>query len=251
MAMCAAFLPFSLSPPSHSLRNFTQGPVNMYNCPVVTVSESTFENNHAQSVFTDLPARVSGGGLSVTIYDRNDSSVMQGAFNYTIQSCNFFNNNANATAPTADTLSILNGGHLNGRGGGVAFYMVHPSVIEIKVLGCNFTNNSASAIGGGLYVFSPELVTEGDFTITDNHFEGNTAESGGGVALGPAFQRNNGNKNLNKTVLKESVLFSRNMFVQNKAIVNGSGGAMFLGPGGWVIGYNAHCLNPASTIEQT
>ena len=221
----------------------------MYNCPVVTVSESTFENNHAQSVFTDLPSRVSGGGLSVAIDGRNDRSVMEKTFSYTIQSCTFFNNNANSTAPTADSIPILEGGHLNNRGGGVTFYLVRSSVIEIKVLGCNFTNNSAFAIGGGLYVFSPELVTEGDLTITDNHFEGNTAMSGGGVGLGPAFQRNNGNKNLNKTVLKESVLFSRNMFVQNKA--NGSGGAMFLGPGGWVIGYSTHCLNPASTIEQT
>ena len=221
----------------------------MYNCPVVTVSESAFENNHAQSVFTDLPSRVSGGGLSVAIDGRNDRSVMEKTFSYTIQSCTFSNNNANSTAPTADTTSILEGGHLNDRGGGVTFYLVRSSVIEIKVLGCNFTNNFASAFGGGLYVFSPELVTEGVFTITDNHFEGNMAMNGGGVALGPAIQRENGKENLNKTVLKESVILTRNMFVQNKVI--GNGGAMFLGPGGWVIGYNTHCLNPTSTIEPT
>ena len=245
-------LPFSLpiSLLTHSLRNFTQGPVNMYNCLVVTVSESTFENNHAQSVFTDLPSRVSGGGLSITIYDRSNSSVMQGgAFNYTIQNCTFFNNSANSTLPTAGTISILEGGHLNDRGGGVTFYLVHSIVVEIKVLGCNFTNNSASAFGGGLYAFSPKLVTEEDFTIADNHFEGNTAMSGGGVALGAVFQQQNVKENLNKTVLKESVVFNRNMFVQNK--VTGDGGAMFLGPGGWVIGYNTHCLNPARTIEPT
>ena len=212
----------------------------MYNCPVVTVSESTFENNHAQSVFTDLPSRVSGGGLSITIYDRNNSSVMQGAFNYTIQSCTFSNNNASSMALTAKTISILEGGHLNDRGGGVTFYMVHSSVVDIKVLGCNFTNNSASIFGGGLYVFSPELVTEEVFTITDNHFEGNTAMNGGGVALGTIFQQN-GKENLNMTVLNESVVFNRNIFVQNKVIVNG--GAMFLVTGGWVIGCNAHCLN--------
>ncbi len=136
----------------YSLRNFTQGPVNMYNCPVVTVSESTFENNHAQSVFTELPSRVSGGGLSVTIKDPNNSSVMRGAVSYTIQNCSFSNNNANSTATTTDTITILEGGHLNNRGGGVAFYVVHPSVVEIKVLGCNFTNNSASLAGGGLYI---------------------------------------------------------------------------------------------------
>ena len=196
----------------------------------MTVSESTFENNHAQSVFTDLPSRVSGGGLSITIYGRNDSSVMQGAFNYTIQSCNFSNNNANSTVPAAGTRSILQGGHVNDRGGGVAFYVVHPSVIEIKVLGCNFTNNSASAYGGGLYVFSPELITEEDFTIADNHFEGNLAILGGGIKLSAYFQQTNEIGCLKKNVFTKSVTFSRNVFVRNKAKC---GGAMSLGPGKW------------------
>ena len=221
----------------------------MYNCPVVTVSESTFENNHAQSVFTDLSSRVSGGGLSVTIYGRNNSSSMRGAVNYTIQNCTFFNNSASSTVPAAGTRSILEGGHVNNRGGGVAFYVVHPSVVEIKVLGCNFTNNSASLAGGGLYVFTPEVDTEKDFTIADNHFEGNTARSGGGgIALGAVFQHKIGKEYLNITVLKESVVFSKNMFVQNKG---NRGGAMFLGPGGWVVCYNTHCLNTCKKYKPT
>ena len=222
------------------IRNFTQGPVNMYNCPVVTVTKSTFENNHALSVFTDLPSRVSGGGLSVTIYDVNNSSVTKKTISYTIQNCTFSNNSANSTAPTTDTISILEGGHLNGRGGGVAIYVVHPSVVEIKVLHCNFTNNSASAYGGGLYIFTPEVDTEEDFIIADNHFEGNVAAvGGGGIAVGAVFLQKIGKEYLNKTVLKTVVLFSKNMFVQNKG---NRGGAMFLGPGGWVVCYNTHCL---------
>ena len=206
---------------------------------MVTVSESTFENNHAQSVFTDLPSRVSGGGLSVTIHDRSNSSVMQSQFSYTIQNCTFSNNNANSTVPAAGTTSILNG-HVNGRGGGVAFYVVHHLVIEIKVLGCNFTNNSASFTGGGLYVFSPEVDTEMDFTIAMNHFEGNTAKNGGGgIALAGGLQQKIAKEYLNKTALKESVVISKNMFVQNKGT---RGGALYLGLGGWVVGYNTHCL---------
>ena len=228
--MCTSFLPFTLSLFPHSLRNFTQGPVNMYNCPVVTVSESTFENNHAQSVFTDLPSRVSGGGLSVTIYDRSNSSVVHSQFSYTIQNCTFSNNSANSTVPLADTTFILQGGHVNGRGGAVAFYVVHPSVVVIKVLDCNFTNNSASIFGGGLYVFSPELITEEDFTITDNLFEGNVAESGGGIILGATFQQTNEIGYLDNNVFTESVTISRNLFVRNRAK---RGGAMSLGPGKW------------------
>ena len=195
----------------------------MYNCPVVTVSESTFENNHAQSVFTDLPSRVSGGGLSVAIYGRNDSSLMRGAFNYTIQSCTFSNNNASSLVPSAGTFSILEGGHVNGHGGGVAFYMVRSSVIEIKVLGCNFTNNYAPAFGGGLLIFSPETVPEEDFTIAGSYFEGNEAEAGGAISLSVTFLQKGKTE-----VLTKNVIYTNNVFVRNKARF---GGAMYFGPG--------------------
>ena len=211
----------------------------MYNCSVVTVSESTFENNHAQSVFTDLPSRVSGGGLSVTIYGCKNSSVMQAAFNYTIQSCTFSNNSAISTVPATGTRSILEGGHVNGRGGGVTFYVVHPSVIVIKVLDCNFTNNSASAYGGGLYVFSPELITEEDFTIADNHFEGNLAILGGGIKLSAYFQQTNEIGYLDKNVFTKSVTFRQNVFVRNRAK---RGGAISLGPGKWASVILQTCL---------
>ena len=205
---------------------------------MVTVSKSTFENNHAQSVFTDLPSRVSGGGLSVTIYDRNDSSVMKKTVSYTIQNCTFSNNNANSTTISARPISLLKGRHINGRGGGVAFYMVHPSVVEITVLGCNFTNNSAPFYGGGLYIFTPELVTEEDFTITGNHFEGNEAGSGGGITLGFAFQLTSGME-LNKDVLTVSVILSKNTFVGNKAMRE-HGGAVFVGPGKLAVTFGAY-----------
>ena len=195
----------------------------MYNCPVVTVSESTFENNHAQSVFTDLPSRVSGGGLSVTVYGHNNSSVMQGAFNYIIQNCTFFNNNASSPVPSAGTFSILEGGHVNDHGGGVAFNVVHPSVVVIKVLGCNFTNNYAPAFGGGLLIFSPETVPEEDFTIAGNHFEGNEAEAGGAISLSVTFLQKEKTKTLTK-----NVIYTNNVFLRNKARF---GGAMFFGPG--------------------
>ena len=204
------------------------------------MSESTFENNHATSVFTDLPSRVSGGGLSITITYHNSNGisnnfVMQGTYNYTIQNCTFFNNNASSIAPTTRSHSILEGGHINNRGGGVSFYVVHPSVVEFKVLHCNFINNSASAFGGGLYVFSPELLTEEDFTIAYNHLEGNEARiSAGGIAIGIIFQHTKWIQYLNKSVLTESVIVCRNTFVRNRAIL-GHGGAMFIGPGEWAV----------------
>ena len=119
--------------------------------------------------------------------------------------------------------------------------MVQPSVVLIKILQCNFTNNSASGFGGGLYIFSPVLFTEEDFTIADNYFEKNEAVNGGGIALGATFQLTDGKEFLYKDVLTESVIFSRNTFVRNRATV---GGAMFLlVPGQWTIECNAYCLS--------
>ena len=227
--MCSALPPF-LSLPFHSLRDFTQGPVNVYNCLVVTVSGSKFENNHATSVFTDLPSRVSGGGLSITINDTRNSSVTQGTYNYTIQYCTFSNNSANSTTPSARPIPILQGGHINGRGGGVASYVVNPSVVDFRVISSNFTNNFAHIYGGGLYIFSLELFTEKDFTIADNYFVGNEAGSGGGIALGAALQQEARFEYLKKEVLTVSVVFRGNTFVQNRAIPD-FGGAMLIGPG--------------------
>ena len=202
----------------------------MYNCKDVTVSSSTFENNHAQSVFTDLPSRVSAGGISITILGNSNSSAIQGTFAYTIQNCNFSNNSAISTVATASTVSVLEGSHVNGRGGGVGFYIVHLSVVSIIVLQCNFLGNVA-AIGGGLLIISPDLATEEDFTVADNHLEGNEAiSSGGAIALGAVFQQTHTKLRLLKDILTKSVIFNGNRFVRNIAHV---GGAMFLGPGEW------------------
>ena len=213
----------------YSYRNFTQGPVNMYNCKDVTVSSSTFENNHAQSVFTDLLSRVSGGGLSITtLYDNSRCSVAQRRVSYTIQNCTFSNNSANSTVATAHIPAILSGSYVNNRGGGVAFYVMNPLVVTINVSHCNFFNNTAPHFGGGIYIFSPKVVTEEIFIIANNWFEGNEAgNSGGGIVLGAPFLQA-GKRQQQMNYFKKSVKFTRNTFVKNQAMY---GGALWLLPG--------------------
>ena len=176
--MYAALPPF-LSLPFHTLRDFTQGPVNMYNCLVVTVSGSTFENNHAKSVFTDLPSRVSGGGLSITINDTRNSSVTQGTYNYTIQNCTFSNNSANSKTPSVRPIPILQGGHINGRGGGVASYVVNPLVVDFRVISSNFTNN---------FEYLKKEVLTVSVVFRGNTFVQNRAipDFGGAMLIGPS-----------------------------------------------------------------
>lgn len=240
--MCTVLPPF-LSSPFLCTRDFTQGPVHMYKCSEVTVSGCTFENNQAQSVFADLPLRVFGGGLSITIlYGNQNSSVKLGPINYTIHNCIFSNNSANSIVPAAGTGSVLQGSLNNGRGGGVAFHVDYPLAVKVKVLHCNFSNNYASAYGGGLYLVSLQVVTVDHFTIADNHFEGNEARSsGGGISIAAAFQQTDGAEYLNKDIFSESVIFSNNTFVQNRAI---HGGAIALAPGEWTVSYNfLQCLD--------
>ena len=190
--------------------------MNMYNCKVVTVSSSTFENNHAQSVFRDLPSRVPGGGLSITTNSSLTHSKSRRTFTYTIQDCTFSNNSANSTVDSADTTTLLSFAYINNRGGGVAIYVVHPSAV-INISRCNFTNNFAPYLGGGLYMFSSEQITEEDYTVADNYFEGNEAKFGGGIALGTSSRK-----------VKDDVILTRNTFLRNSASF---GGAMFLVPG--------------------
>ena len=212
----------------YSYRSFTQGPVNMYNCKDVTVSSSTFENNHAQSVFTDLLSRVSGGGLSITIsYDSSSCSVAQRRVSYTIQNCTFSNNSANSTVATAHTPAILSGSYVNDRGGGVAFYVENPIAVTIDVSHCNFFNNTAPYFGGGVYIFSPKGVAEEIFNIANNWFEGNEAASGGGAVLGAPFLQG-GNQQQQMNYFNKSMKFTRNTFVKNQAKY---GGALWLLPG--------------------
>ena len=71
-----------------------------------------------------------------------------------------------------------------------------------------------------MYVFSPELVTEEDFTITDNLFEGNVAESGGGIILGATFQQTNEIGYLDNNVFTDSVTISRiSLYVTKQSVV--------------------------------
>ena len=200
--------------------------MNMYNCKDVTVSSSTFENNHAQSVFRDLPNRVSGGGLSITLYGSlNHHLGKQGAFLHIIQSCTFSNNSANSIVAAADTTSILNGGYVNDRGGGLAIYSMHSSLIRINILGCNFSHNSA-LVGGGMHLFSPALVSEERFSVIDSYFEGNEAKSGGGINLGASYLADMAEDTIQS--LMQTVIVTKNIFLKNRARF---GGAIRLRPG--------------------
>ena len=201
--------------------------MNMYNCKDVTVSSSTFENNHAQSVFTDLPNRVSAGGLSITIYGNLTHSVRQGAFSHTVHNCTFSNNSANSSVATAESGTILAGGHINDRGGGMAIFVLNPLVVMISISKCIFIDNFAPLFGGGLYLVFPELATDGHFIAADSYFEENEAEYGGGITLGAAFLQTGVTEN-EALILEEMVTFTRNIFVKNRAAV---GGAMRLRPG--------------------
>lgn len=173
-----------LCPPHHS--NFTQGPVNIYNSVEVQISGCTFQHNRATSIFRDLPFRIAGGGISFAL-SSNQTTQDTTVHRYTIQACTFLNNSANSTLPPLDISGVLSEQYLNGRGGGLAMFVNHPSFVMVRVTGCNFTGNSANAFAGGLYLLPLHILVDKDFEFIGNHFEGNMAPTGGGTAFGVPF----------------------------------------------------------------
>ena len=171
---------------SHCCSNFMQGPVNIYNCVEVHISDCTFQHNRATSVFRDLPFRIAGGGISLALVSdktTQDPTVHR----YIVQSNTFLNNSANSTLPVLNISGVLSQQYLNGRGGGLSVFVNHPSFVMVRVTGCNFTDNSANAFAGGLYLLPLHILVDKDFEFIGNHFEGNMAPAGGGTAFGVPF----------------------------------------------------------------
>ena len=194
--------------------NFTQGPVNIYNCVEVQVIGCTFQHNQATSVFRDLPFRIAGGGLSFAL-SSNQTVQDTTVHRYTIQACTFLNNSANSTLPPLNISGVLSERFLNGRGGGLAMFVNHPSFLAVRVIGCNFTANTANAFAGGLYLLPLHIMVDKDFEFIGNHFEGNVAPAGGGSAFGVPFSQRCTSERCE--TVRERVRVENSTFMRNSA----------------------------------
>jgi len=144
------------------------------------VTSCEFLNNTAQGIFTDLPYRGNGGGLSIGIHNVLGNRVPS----YTIRDSTFANNTAisNVTNVTDEQSGamIIEDQIFNGRGGGVAIVLSQGSPVNITVQTCTFSHNTASSFAGGLY-FLPAVPSRGHtYTIEDSTFTSNVASFGGG-----------------------------------------------------------------------
>ena len=160
--------------------------MNVYNCSQVAVTSCEFTDNTAQGIFTDLPYRGNGGGLSIGIHN----VLGNRHHNYSICDCKFTNNAAwsNGTRARSST-NIIEDRIFNGRGGGVAVVLSQASSVTVLVQGCNFTNNTAFSFAGGLY-FLPANPSRGHmYFIEHSLFEDNVALTGGG-GLGMGYISN-------------------------------------------------------------
>lgn len=139
------------------------------------VTSCEFLNNTAQGIFTDLPYRGNGGGLSIGIHN------VLGNSSYTIRDSTFANNAAwsNGTGERSSTM-IVEDRIFNGRGGGVSIVLSQESPVNVTVQTCTFTNNQALSFAGGLY-FLPAVPSRGHtYTIEHSTFTSNVAFLGGG-----------------------------------------------------------------------
>jgi hypothetical protein len=166
-----------------TFRNFiTGGAVNVYNCSNAKVSDSFFLNNTAEGIFLDRPYRGNGGGLSFGVHNVFGVDVPR----YVVQDCVFESNSAQTNATQRRTTTdIIASRVFNGRGGGLAFVVSHPSALSILVTRSVFRNNFVVNFAGGLYFFMADESMEMNYTVTDCKFIDNVADvGGGGIGIG-------------------------------------------------------------------
>ena len=161
----------------------------------IYVFDSTFE--HCYSV---------SGGVYVDSRPRymNHQLASYSQYNLTFENC-IFNNNTNSYSKD-ESRSNRSAGH----GGGLLLVLDGAENVNIEILNCNFTSNSAPW-GGGLFVGFRNIFSHNSLVIKDTVFAYNTASlGGGGLDVGFYEMTNNNNGNINNSVTIENVVFQQN-----------------------------------------
>ena len=192
-------------------RYFTEGALDIYDCPVVLVSGCVFEHNGpVMNTLKTHPFRSHSGGLSIGCHNIN-------LYNNTpmviVQNCLFVNNSANPSENlTQSSSTLFQKLTFTGRGGAFGLQLSeYRRPITAVVDNCMFINNSAYSFGGAVYILSGVRLAH---TVTVSHcsFIRNSAHSGGGGLLGAFF---GAGQDTTSSFLKVSYsLFQENMAPQ-------------------------------------
>ena len=157
-----------------SCSNFTEVPLYFFNCPSLSVINCTFTNNTASAQHIFRSYEGNSGGLS---YGWNNLLLeQQSAANVYIYNCTFYNNSARGQVRSST--SAVEALKFTGRGGGIAFVFNATSAVNVTIKHTMFQENSASVIGGGLYILFDGISVNQSFNIHNNTFLSNNARFG-------------------------------------------------------------------------
>ncbi len=196
----------------------------MYMSRVVYIGNCTFEHNGPVLVLKTQQYRGHSAGLSI---GTKEESTNNSGIHFMVTDCTFRNNTSNAlTSNVAATATVLTSLIFPGRGGGCSILMNTSFPANATVENCMFQENSASNIGGGIYlVFSG--YSSHEIVINKTKFLQNYCDSAGGLQYGLSEGVQRG-ANIVFLVIDSE-------FVENSARFGG--GIHFFVPGKWKLKY--------------
>ena len=157
----------------------------MYNCLTTEIVNCSFADNYATTVIQDSRYRGNAGGVAIGIY--GVSHTNQTKPSVLVAGSSFARNIAYPVDQVTSSTLIKNRIFV-GRGGGLAVYVEQDDPVIITIIGCTFTNNSASTRGGGVFLFLDGHLSGHTFLLANSLLEGNnvnfTGASGNGGSGG-------------------------------------------------------------------
>ena len=197
------------------------GALHIFNSPNVIVKNCTFYNNTADTFFRRA-YQGNAGGLSIGYNDRVTTLLLTN-INVTVINCNFTNNHA---AERFSPHIVQEERLFSGRGGGLIFLINITGMDHILTCTVNnsvFKNNSATNLGGAMYMFSSETSNlEQNYVYANNDFIQNMADYGGGILTSNEIE--------SRDYLLNRFIYNCS-FVDNKAMHIGGGMYMYFAYG--------------------
>ena len=183
-------------------RDFNKEPVYLFNCPSVSVINSTFINNTSTAQYLFRPFEANAAGLS---YGWNNILLdTQASVDVHVYNCMFINNIARAVKRNHNPVNDgIQRGVFPGRGGGMAVVLRTMSNVTVVIEKTKFIGNHANVFGGGLFLLMYGVSINQYFYISNDTFENNTATFGGAainvgfVCIIPQFT-------VNRFIIKDS-----------------------------------------------
>lgn len=167
-------------------RDNRHGALNIYNSPNVMVKNCSFYNNTSDGNYTNTPFRANGGGLSISYNTEELSNI-----NIFVTNCIFMNNVAMVDLALRSSINRLFRENLfSGRGGGLSIIFNVTSPINCTVSDCEFINNTARSLSGGLYSAVGKACSDQTYYFSNNTFIGNSATLSGAFNFGIIVSRN-------------------------------------------------------------